>query len=154
MDGQGRRSSTRQASENSRAGLKRLPCLAIIGPRHLGALREDYIEVYVALERNGDFTVFHALRPPGEGGEGQACRKGKERKMAKQVTSDNQEDIDAMIRAADRGELIHHPEAAVRRDPGAPLLTDEQAASLMAQSLANLEKLEERRAEARTARRT
>ena len=74
--------------------------------------------------------------------------------MAKQVTSENQEDIDAMIRAADRGELIHHPEAAVRRDPGAPLLTDEQAASLMAQSLANLEKLEERRAEARTARRT
>ena len=55
---------------------------------------------------------------------------------------------------ADRGELIHHPEAAVRRDPGAPLLTDEQAASLMAQSLANLEKLEERRAEARTARHT
>ena len=65
--------------------------------------------------------------------------------MTRQITSDNQEDIDAMIRAADRGELIHHPEAAVRRDPGAPLLTDEQAASLMAQSLANLEKLEERR---------
>ena len=57
--------------------------------------------------------------------------------MAKQVTSKNQEDIDAMIRAADRGELIHHTEAAVRRDPGAPLLTDEQAASLMAQSMTN-----------------
>ena len=108
----------------------------------------------MALERNGDFTVFHALRPPGEGREGQACRRGKKRKMTRQVTSENQEDIDAMIRAADRGELIHHPEAAIRRDPGAPLLTDEQAASLMAQSLANLEKLEERRAEARTARRT
>ena len=34
---------------------------AIIGPRHLGALREDYIEVLVVRERNGDFTVFHAL---------------------------------------------------------------------------------------------
>lgn len=67
--------------------------------------------------------------------------------MAKQVTSKNQEDIDAMIRAADRGELIHHPEAAIRRNPGAPLLTDEQAASLMAQSLEKLEKQ-------RTARRT
>ena len=72
--------------------------------------------------------------------------------MAKQVTSENQEDIDAMIRAADRGELIHHPEAAVRRDPGAPLLTDEQAASLMAQSMAKLDKLEKQRAEERTAR--
>ena len=71
--------------------------------------------------------------------------------MAKQVTSENQEDIDAMIRAADRGELIHHPEAAIRRNPGAPLLTDEQAASLMAQSL---EKLEKQRADDRTARRT
>ena len=71
--------------------------------------------------------------------------------MAKQVTSENQKDIDAMIRAADRGELIHHTEAAIRRDPGAPLLTDEQAASLMAQSMAKLEKLEKQGAEERTA---
>lgn len=28
---------------------------------HRGALREDYIEVCVVLERNSDFTVFHAL---------------------------------------------------------------------------------------------
>ena len=74
--------------------------------------------------------------------------------MAKQVTSENQKDIDAMIHAADQEELIHHTEAAIRRDPGAPLLTDEQAASLMAQSLARLDKLEKQRAEARTARRT
>ena len=62
--------------------------------------------------------------------------------MAKQVTSENQKDVDAMIHAADRGELIHHTEAAIRRNPGAPLLTDEQAASLIAQSMAKLEKLE------------
>ncbi|WP_445339547.1 hypothetical protein [Bifidobacterium sp. ESL0825] len=71
--------------------------------------------------------------------------------MAKQVTSENQKDIDAMIHAADRGELIHHTEAAIRRDPGAPLLTDKQAASLMAQSMAKLEKLEKQGAEERTA---
>ena len=72
--------------------------------------------------------------------------------MPKQVTSENQKDIDAMIRAADRGKLIHHTEAAVRRDAGAHLLTDEQAASLMAQSLAKLEKMEKQRAKDRTAR--
>ena len=72
--------------------------------------------------------------------------------MTRQVTSENQEDIDALIRAADQGELIHHTEAAIRRDPGAPLLTDEQAASLMAQSMAKLDKLEKQRAEERTAR--
>ena len=71
--------------------------------------------------------------------------------MAKQVTSENQKDIDAMIHAADRGELIHRTEAAIRRDPGAPLLTDEQAASLIAQSMAKLEKLEKQGAEERTA---
>ena len=105
-------------------------------------------------KRNSARCTCTGPRPPGEGGEGQACRKGKERKMAKQVTSENQEDIDAMIRAADRGELIHHTEAAIRRDPGAPLLTDDQVASLMAQSMAKLDKLEKRRAEARTARHT
>ena len=56
-----------------------------------------------------------------------------------------------MIHAADRGELIHHTEAAIRRDPGAPLLTDEQTASLIAQSMAKLEKLEKQGAEERTA---
>ena len=71
--------------------------------------------------------------------------------MAKQVTSENRKDIDAMIHAADRGELIHHTEAAIRRNPGAPLLTDEQAASLIAQSMAKLEKLEKQGAEERTA---
>ena len=71
--------------------------------------------------------------------------------MAKQVTSENQKDIDAMIHAADQEELIHHTEAAIRRDPGAPLLTDEQAASLIAQSMAKLEKLEKQGAEERTA---
>ena len=71
--------------------------------------------------------------------------------MAKQVTSENQKDIDAMIHAADRGELIHHTEAAIRRNPGAPLLTDEQVASLIAQSMAKLEKLEKQGAEERTA---
>ena len=71
--------------------------------------------------------------------------------MAKQVTSENQKDIDAMIHAADQEELIHHTEAAIRRDPGAPLLTDEQAASLIVQSMAKLEKLEKQGAEERTA---
>ena len=72
--------------------------------------------------------------------------------MTRQVTSENHEDIDALARAADRGELIHHTEAAIRRDPGAPLLTDDQVASLMAQSMAKLDKLEKQRAEERTAR--
>lgn len=72
--------------------------------------------------------------------------------MTKQVTSENQKDTDAMICAADRGKLIHHTEAAIRRDPGTPMLTDEQAASLIAQSLVKLEKLEKQRAEERTAR--
>lgn len=38
-----------------------LDAVVFVGPRHLGALEEDYIEVIVKEAKPGEFVAFHAM---------------------------------------------------------------------------------------------
>ncbi|MBH9981106.1 MULTISPECIES: hypothetical protein [Bifidobacterium] len=38
-----------------------LDAVVFVGPRHLGALEEDYIEVVVKNAGRGEFVAFHAM---------------------------------------------------------------------------------------------
>lgn len=71
--------------------------------------------------------------------------------MSVRITAEDRAIMDEMAREADRGELAFHREAALRRDPDGPALSDEELSRIID---AGLQRLGTQRAEDQTARRS